>query len=120
MKLLTLLSVVPALWRFAKEMARGFEEAVPSDGFGSQKLAAFDAILRALLAASDDADEAAEAKLIPLGTTIVNTAVSLMKTTGELQKIAEKSRANLEADLQITEAVFWGAVKAAQDEASGD
>lgn len=95
LKLINILAILPALWRFARDMARAVEEAIPEDGYGNDKLKAVDAVLRTAIRVSDDTDSKMEEKLAQLGTGITESAVGLMKASGELQAIADKAKADL-------------------------
>ena len=108
-KLLNLLAILPALWRFVRDMAKVMEETIPEDGFGNQKLAAVDKVLRVAIQVSDDTDDRMEEKLSALGAGLTESAVTLLKTTGELQSIAQKAKEDVTA-VAVT----------LQDEASGD
>jgi hypothetical protein len=122
-KLISVLSFIPSLWRFARDMAKVMEETIPEDGYGSAKLAAVDAVLRTAIKISDDTDDRMEEKLATLGAGLTDSAVTLMRTTGELQAIADKAKKDLADAQSDAEAIIEVAIdeaNAAFDEASGD
>lgn len=104
-----ILALIPSLWRFARDMARVLEETIPEDGYGNDKLRAVDQILRVAIKVSDDTDDKAEERLSALGKGLTESAVALLKATGELEAIATRAKEDLAA---VTIEV--------QDEASGD
>jgi len=114
LKLINILSILPALWRFARDMAKVMEETIPDDGYGNDKLKAIDGALRTAIRVSDDTDDKMEEKLSTLTEGVAQGAVSLMRTTGELQAIAQKAKADIQAVVDETD----GVISVAIDEAN--
>jgi len=115
LKLINILAVIPALWRFARDMARALEETIPEDGYGNEKIAAVDKVLRTAIKISDDTDDNAEEKLSALGTSITQSAVTLMKASGELQAIKEQAQEELKKVASETEEVISVAIDEANN-----
>ena len=115
LKLINILAVLPALWRFARDMARALEETIPEDGYGREKIAAFDKVLRTAIQISDDTDDRAEEKLSHLGTSLTQSAVELMKASGELKSIADKAKKDLAEIAEETDTVISVAIDEANN-----
>ena len=81
MNLWTYLTWVKRLWTMVADIVRLIEETIPDDGAGSQKLKAFDILLKAAIEKADDIDESFE-KLQPVAHDIVGAVVSLYNATG--------------------------------------
>lgn len=86
----------PILFHLAMKMVRELEVAIPDEGSGSRKLEVFDGFLKGMIEGSDKIKITFE-EIQPVGHNAVRAAVTLLKATGELQRIAAEARAELEA-----------------------
>jgi len=86
----------PIIYGLAIKMVRELEVALPDDGNGSAKAAAFDEFLRKLLEAADATEDTID-RLIPVGRTAVSTVVTLMNATGQLRHVANAAKADVAA-----------------------
>lgn len=85
MSLFEYLGWVKRLWSMVVEIVKLIEETIPDDGAGTEKLAAFDLMLKGAIEKADDIDAEFD-KLQPVAHDIVNVVVALFNKTGLFKK----------------------------------